>query len=300
MRISTLQLYQQGVNAMLDRQAELAKTQLQMATGKRVLAPSDDPTASTRVLKLSQLIDMNTQYQRNADAAQTRLSLEDSVLSQTGDLLQRVRELAVQAGNSTLTANDRAAIAVEVRTRLDELLQASNSKQANGKYLFAGYQTTTKPFNDAGGGSYSYAGDQGQQMLQIGPTRKLASADPGSKVFMQVDNGAGGVDSMFAVLADFATALEANTTPTTTLSRLDSAINQVLSTRASIGARLNTIDTQKSINDTFDLQLQKNRSSLADLDYAKAASRLQRQSLALQASQQSFIKIQSLSLFKYL
>jgi len=300
MRISTFQIYQQGVNAMLDQQASLAKTQQQMATGKNILAPSDDPAATTRILKLGELIDVNTQYQQNADAAQTRLSLEDSVLSQTGDILQRVRELAVQGNNASLTTNDRKAIALEVRTRLDELLQVSNSKEANGEYLFAGYQSTTQPFSDNGSGSYLYTGDQGQRILQVGPTRKVASTDSGDKVFMQVDNGAGGVDSMFAVLADFATALEANTPSATTLTRLDSAINKVLSTRASIGARLNTVDSQKGMNDAFDLQLRQNRSSLEDLDYAKAASRFQRQNLALQAAQQSFIKIQGLSLFKYI
>lgn len=300
MRISTSWIFQQGVNAMLDQQTTLAKTQQQLATGKRILAPSDDPSASTRVLELDQLIDTSKQYQRNSDYAQARLSLEETVLADVGDVLQRIRELAVRANNDTLSAGDRKAIAVEVRTNLDGLLQLSNSKDATGEYLFSGYKTGTQPFSDNGAGNYSYDGDQGERSLQIGPTRQVSVGDSGDNVFMKVDDGAGGISSMFAALYDFAVDLEANAPSTTTLTRLDSAIDEVLNTRASIGARLNTIDSQRSMNDSFDLLLQENRSTLEDLDYAEAVSRFERQLLALQASQQSFVKIEGLSLFNYL
>ena len=300
MRISTSWIFQQGVNAMLDQQTTLAKTQQQLATGKRILAPSDDPSASTRVLELDQLIDTSKQYQRNSDYAETRLKLEETVLAGVGDVLQRIRELAVRAINDTLSAADRKAIAVEVHTNLDGLLQLSNSKDATGEYLFSGYKTGTQPFSDNGAGNYSYDGDQGERSLQIGPTRQVSVGDSGDNVFMKVDDGAGGIGSMFEVLYDFAVDLEANAPSTTTLTRLDSAIDEVLNTRASIGARLNTIDSQRNMNDSFDLLLQENRSTLEDLDYAEAVSRFERQLLALQASQQSFVKIEGLSLFNYL
>ena len=300
MRISTSWIFQQGVNAMLDQQTTLAKTQQQLATGKRILAPSDDPSASTRVLELDQLIDTSKQYQRNSDYAEARLSLEETVLADVGDVLQRIRELAVRANNDTLSAGDRKSIAVEVRTNLDGLLQLSNSKDATGEYLFSGYKTGTQPFSDNGAGNYSYDGDQGERSLQIGPTRQVSVGDSGDSVFMKVDNGVGGIGSMFEALYDFAVDLEANAPSATTLTRLDSAIDEVLNTRASIGARLNTIDSQRSMNDSFDLLLQENRSTLQDLDYAEAVSRFERQLLALQASQQSFVKIEGLSLFNYL
>ena len=300
MRISTSWIFQQGVNAMLDQQTALAKTQQQLATGKRILAPSDDPSASTRVLELDQLIDTSQQYQRNSDYAETRLKLEEAVLTEVGDVLQRVRELAVRANNGTMSAGDRSAIAVEIRTNLDGLLNLANSKDATGEYLFAGNKTDTRPFIDNGAGNYSYDGDQGERSLQIGPSRQVSVGDSGDNVFMKVDNGAGGIGNMFEALYDFAVDLEANVPSTTPLTRLDSAIGEVLNTRASIGARLNTIDNQRNMNDSFDLMLQENRSTLEDLDYAEAVSRFERQLLALQASQQSFVKIEGLSLFNYL
>ena len=89
MRLSSSQIYQQAVNAMLSKQTELAKTQLQIATGKRVLTPSEDPTAAIRILDLNQVIKTTDQYQRNADFAETRLAFEESLLTEVGDEIGR-------------------------------------------------------------------------------------------------------------------------------------------------------------------------------------------------------------------
>ena len=300
MRISTSQMYYQGVTAMLDKQAELARTQQQLATGQRILAPSDDPAAATQAMQLEQIIETTRQYQRNADYAQSRLSLEETVLVEVGNILQRVRELAVRANNDTLSAGDRTAIAAEVRAVQQDLVQLANTQDANGEYIFAGFQTATVPFNDDGAGNFSYNGDQGQRALQIGDNRQVTIGDAGDQVFMRVDDGAGGFSSMFDVLYEFATDLEANAPNTTTLTRLDSALDNVLTVRAAIGARMNSIENQRGANDAFSLLMEENRSRLRDLDYAEAVSRFEQQMLALQASQQSFIKIEGLSLFNYL
>ena len=105
---------------------------------------------------------------------------------------------------------------------------------------------------------------------------------------------------MFSAVYDFAVDLEADNPSQTTLTRMDSALQQVSTARASVGARLNAIESQRGMNDAFVLALQQNRSSLADLDYAEASSRFQQQMLAMQASQQTFVKLQGLSLFNYL
>ncbi len=300
MRLSTSQIFQQSITAMQSQQTDLAKTQMQLSTGKQNLSPSDDPAAATRILDLNNVIETNTQYQRNADFANTRLYMEEAVLTEVGDILQRTRELSVQANNSTLSASDRQGIAFEVRENIKALVQLGNSKDATGEYLFSGFKTGTIPFTDDGAGNFTYQGDQGQRNLQIGAERQIAIGDSGDNVFMQVDDGAGGVSSMFSALYDFVIDLEANTPSATTLTRIDSALESVLDTRASVGARLNTIDNQKNANDSFSLLLQENRSSLEDLDYAEAISRFEQQLLALQASQQSFVKVQGLSLFNYL
>ncbi len=300
MRISTSQIYSQGVTSMLNKQAELAKTQLQLATGERILAPSDDPSAATRVMQLEQAVKSTEQYQRNADFADGRLGLEETVLVDVGNILQRVRELAVRANNDTLNAGDRSAIAVEVRGVLEDLMQLANTQDSNSEYMFAGFSTGTEPFTDDGAGNFSYVGDQGQRTVQIGVNRQVAIGDSGDDVFMNVDDGAGGKISMFATLYEFASDLEANAPTGVVLTRLDSAIDEVLTARSAIGARQNSIENQRGANDSFSLLLQENKSQLEDLDYAEAVSRFEQQMLALQASQQTFIKIEGLSLFNYL
>ena len=300
MRISTSWIFQQGISAMLDKQTALAKTQQQLATGKQILAPSDDPAAATRILDLNQVVDTISQYQRNADIADARLALEETALSGAVDILQRMRELSVQALNDTLGSDDRGAIAVEVRENIDALLQLSNSRDANGEYLFSGFKTGTESFSHDGSGNFSYAGDQGQRSLQIGASKQVPIGDSGDDVFMSIDDGAGSVSSMFNILYDFATDLEANNPSDITLTRLDSAIDRVSDTRASVGARMNVIEGQKNSNDSISLLMKENRSNLEDLDYAEAVSRFEQQLLALQASQQSFVKIQGLSLFNNL
>lgn len=216
MRISTNQQQLQSVQAMLEQQSRLARTQLQISTGQRILVPSDDPTGAKQMLDLGATIGTTGQYQRTADVAEARLGAEGNALQSTTSLLQRVRELAVQANNDTLSPSDRKAIAVEVRERLSELVGIANSLDANGEFLFGGYRATTKPFSVAPDGSVVYAGDQGQRQLQIGADRRIAVGDSGAAVFQAVRNGNGtfvidqGANTETAI-ADPGTVLDAAT-----------------------------------------------------------------------------------------
>jgi len=300
MRISTAQMFQQQVTAMLEQQVALSRTEQQLATGKRLVSAADDPAASLRSLQLGDRLTQNEQYLKNLDAAQGRLELEEGALASSVDVLQRVRELAVQALNATLGPGDLKSIEVEVRSRLEDLLSIANTQNANGEFLFAGYQVDTIPFSSDGSGNFAYNGDQGQQHLQVSQTRQLAAADNGADVFLGVTAAAGGITSNFDILNDFADALVAGTVSADTLTDIDTAMDQILVVRADVGSRLGAVDDQRSTNESFDLVLQKERADLVDLDYTEAISRFNQQLLALQASEQVFAKVQGLSLFDYL
>jgi len=300
MRISTAMLHQRAVDVMLDKQAELSKTEVQLASGKRVLTPSDDPAAMVRTLDLSEAASKLGQYQRNADAATARLTQEETALEGVGNLLQRVRELAVQASNGTMSAADRASIATEVRQHLDGFLQLANTRDANGEYLFAGFKTDTPPYSHDGVGNFSYQGDLGQRRLQVGDSREVAVGDAGPAIFDNLPANAGGTTGIGSILYDLATTLEAGNADTNALADLDSALGQVLDTRAAIGARLGAVDDQYQANEAFQVAVAEVRSSLEDLDYAEAISRYNQQLVALQAAQQSYAKVQGLSLFDYI
>ena len=191
MRISTSQMHERGLNAMLDQQADLSKTELQLATGRRILTPADDPTGSSRVLEVDQTKAAAEQHNRNADLAESRLELEEGVLGNTSDVLHRIRELALQANNDTQTNESRQSIAEEMRQLEEELMDLANTQDSEGAYLFAGNKGDTQAFTKDANGNVAYQGDQAQRHLQIGSSNQVAVGDPGSDIFMAVPEGNG-------------------------------------------------------------------------------------------------------------
>jgi flagellar hook-associated protein 3 FlgL len=304
MRISTVQMQNRAVTSMLDRQAELNKTQQQVASGKRILMPSDDVQGSTQILALNKIIDTNVQYSENATVVEARLVQEESSLGQGIDVLIRAKELAIQSGNTALTATERGYIAFEIREILSQVISIANTENSNGEYIFAGFNVDTAPIvtTAAGGGrfNYSYSGDVGQRNAQIGAARFIPVGDPGQGVFMDIPESGGGTESIFKTLETFAVSLEAGAISTTIEADLDSALQNFSGFRAQVGSRLNAIDSNRTLNSDIIFQGQKTLSSIEDLDYASAISRLNIQLSSLEASQQSFLKIQNLSLFNFL
>lgn len=301
MRVSTAQIFSQGVDAMLERQRELTQTELQLASGKRILHPADDPSAAARVLDLNEASQRLAQYQRNADMAQARLDQEESALFGIEDLLQRVRELAVQGNSDTLSAADRQSVAAEIWEHMDGFVQLANSRDANGEYIFGGYQSLTEPVSvvDINTGQFDYGVATGQRKLKIGDNREVAIGDPAS-IFKDFAAAAGGTTDLGNVIWSLATSLEAGNADPNALTDIDSALDQVLETHAKVGARMNAIADQQEANASVDLAVSDVRSTLEDLNYAEAVSRFNQQLTALQAAQQAFIKVQDLNLFNFL
>lgn len=395
MRISTSQIFDQNLAAMLQQQTKLAQTQLQVSTGKRILNPSDDPAGSVQLLNLQREASLSTQYLANADNATGKLENEEAVLASATDLLQRVRELAVQGLNGTNTPADRKAIAAEIGQLNQQLLALANTRDSNGDYLFAGFASNTQPYETLFG---DYRGDEGQRNLKIGPGVFVPTNDPASSVFeaplvattltadaantgtgtVSISDNSGVPDSfpaltlsynagqytvsdgqgnsasfdytagmrvnlgeldpafpsleitldgapadgdefgiekrvtetaqpLFRTLQNFANALAAdevgaNDSPNNSdvLINLSAAMNRIVDKQAELGGRMNAIDQQIEINESVAFNLEKNISELRDLDYAEAISRLTLQSTSLQAAQQSFARVQGLSLFNYL
>ncbi len=300
MRISTQMMQRLAVGSILDRQSSLSQTQQQLATGRKFLTPSEDPSASTQVLTNNQRLSITKQYQTNADRATSRLESEESILAAAGNSLQRIRELTVQSQNGLLGTNERGAIAAELDQRLAELMDLANSKDGSGEYLFSGFQGNTEPFVNSAPGVYDYQGDQGQRKLQVSPTRQIPTSDPGSALFVDLPYSGGGTQNIFKTIYDLSTALKSGTPVGAVLDDIDTSMDRLFSVRAEIGGRMNSIDSQKNINEQYTVQLEGLLSSIQDLDYAEAIGRLNLQLTGLQAAQQSFQKIQSLSLFNYI
>lgn len=396
MRISSWMLYQTGINGILDRQAELAKLQQQIASGRKLQTAADDPAGAAIALNLERGLADITQWNRNAERLRSRLAREETTLGEIGNVLTRVRELALTGANATQSSETRSMLATELRQIHSQLLELANTRDESGRYIFGGYQDGSAPFVKQGD-SVVFTGDAGERRLQIGPSRELGDTDSGYEVFMrtpggngdfrvssganngdiiitgaelrdraawsaddytldfaadgswQVRDGGGAViangmyeagqpisfrgvelrfegqpaagDSfqvsaassrdMFGIVQDL---IDAFATPAsnaadharmqnivfTALEELDGQNSNILSARAGVGARLAAVDQQLSINESAALEIEQARSNIVDLDYAKAISEMQMKLAGLQASQQSFVRIQGLKLFDFL
>lgn len=182
MRISTSMIYDSGVNQLGTLQSQLAKTQMQLSTNRRMLSAADDPVASARALEVTQSQSVNSQFATNRSNARAALSLEEVSLSGTGDLIKDVQELAVRAGSGTLNDADRLSLATELEGRMQDLLAIANTADGQGGYLFGGFNSSSVPFMRTATGA-SYNGDQGQRQLQVASSRQVALSDSGSAVF---------------------------------------------------------------------------------------------------------------------
>mgnify|MGYP000848939146 FL=1 len=299
LRIATSLIYQQSSKAINDRQVALAKVQQQLATGNRILDHADDPVGSARLLGLNEELGRYNQYQRNIDLASGRLNVEDSTLGDAGDLLQRARELTLQANNDTLNTEDRGFIATEIRQLHSQMLNLANTRDGDGEYLFAGFKSHTQPFDASG----NYQGDQGQRSIQAGSYLDVPVGDSGQKVFeTDPSDPTKGVFATLDTLADELASPSANfhNVMADTLTRLDQHFDNLNAVRTEVGARLKALDDQQNTNSDFVVHLRETISDVGDLDYPEAATRLSYATFVLQAAQQSFVSIQNLSLFNYM
>ena len=188
MRISTIQAFNNGVQGMQNNYSNVTRTQEQISSGKRIMTPADDPVGSVRLLQLDQQAGKLAQYKGNLTAANNSLMLEEATLGSVNNVLQRIREIALQAGNGALDKGGREALAQELAGREEELFGLMNSKNARGEYLFGGYMSENQPFVRDADGRYKYEGDEGQRFIDIAGSTSIAINDNGKDLFVDVLN----------------------------------------------------------------------------------------------------------------
>ncbi len=304
MRISTQLIFETASNRMSDLQNRLQKTQEQIGSGRRILSPADDPVAATRALDITQSQSINSQYGVNRQYAKNTLGQVEGTLAGVTELMKDVKDAIITAGNGTLGDSERGFIATELNGRLQQLLGLANSRDSAGNYLFSGFQSNTPAFFQTATGA-TYQGDPGQQKLQVDAFRQMAVSSPGSTVF-QGGLPPGGASDVFKTITDLVNLL--NTPGTAGLTaglatagaNMDSALDNVLTVRASVGSNLQELDALDNVGTDRDLQYSKVLSELQDLDYTQAVTQLSMQQVALEAAQKSFVKTSGLSLFNFI
>ncbi|GHA84263.1 flagellar hook-associated protein FlgL [Modicisalibacter luteus] len=408
MRISTVTMFESSLSSMNRQQGEFMKVGQQIASGRRVVNPSDDPQAASRAVGVSQSMAVSQQYADARVSARNALSQEESVLNSVSDSIASAKTLIVQAGNGTLTDADRASIATELKGIYENLLGQANVTNGNGTYLFGGYKDDAPPFVK-NGGEVTYQGSTNVRAQQVDSSRQMPVGNSGKEIFESVHSGAGYVAtadaansgsviftgptrvnaadpgygekytiqftdgenyqildeddnpikldrddngtpedtfsytsgetitfagisinlegkpaandeialakapdrSLFTTLENAIAALDSTTetdaakaslqnTLSTVSRELDNSLDNVLTVRASVGARLNELDVLDDVGGNRTLNYEQTMSDLVDLDYARAISDYTLRQVGLQASQKAFVDIQGMSLFDQL
>lgn len=189
MRISNNQIFDRAINGVLDNQIGLSETQQQLSSGKKILTPSDDPVGAANVVRLTEELDQITQFKRNNTLLQNSLGQEEAVLRNITDSVNRARTLVIQSNNGINTDQDRSAIANEISQIRDEVFDLMNSRDPDGNYIFAGNQSDSPAFAfdaTATGNRYTFAGDDGQNKIQLSSNVTIADGDSGKNVFENV------------------------------------------------------------------------------------------------------------------
>ena len=217
--------------------------QNQLASGKNIRRPSDDPSGASKALKLRSDLSMNEQYIKNTDNAISWLSITENALRDVGDSLQRARELTVQAANETLSPDNRAAIADEIEQIQQHIFNVGNSTYA-GRYIFAGFRTDAPAFSQ-GAGHIVFDGNAGEIAFEVGVGNRIAVNVTGGPV---VPGGPSGVDiaGLYSTLENLEDNLRGTVTPPvsidTFLTEIDGHARLALSHRSAIGAKSNRFE----------------------------------------------------------
>ncbi|WP_445011151.1 flagellar hook-associated protein FlgL [Vreelandella stevensii] len=413
MRISSVTMFEQSTASINRQQSDFLKVSQQIASGRRVVNPSDDPQAASRAVGVDQSKAITEQYADARISARNSLSQTESILNSISDAVISAKTLLVQASSDTLSDVDRESIASELKGIYETLIGQANATDGNGRYIFGGYKDNAPPFVKSADGSVEYVGDSNGREQRVDASRLMPVTENGVTIFQQVPSGAGytaeaNVANQGSVVisgpqvvnvndpdygdsfrvrfaengdeepiytlqqfdgtdwqdvagqveqpydasgqqlsfggvnitlrgaseagdeiliarsgseqrpADLFRTMEAairvletpaeNTsqkaalrnTLNTSMRDLDNALDNVLTVRASAGARLNELDVIDAVGSNRMLNYEQTLSDLVDLDYASAISEYSLRQVGLQAAQRAFVDIKGMSLFDYM
>lgn len=259
---------------------DIARGQTEISTTRRIQAPSDDPVAAARVSEIGRTQANEASFKSNLDLANALSAGAETVLETAANAVTRAHELMVAGANGTLSATNRAAMALELRSIAAEITTLKDARDARGNRLFmSGWA------------------------LQIPVAAGLAVTAVGTReeVFETVPT-AGGPRDLAAIVADAATALESGSSATigASIAELVAGVEHVASVRGQQGARGNRIDQLVERFETAKIQLAEERSALEDTDVRDAIARIQAKQLTLDAAQAVFARVNQSTLFDIL
>ncbi|MCC2641805.1 MAG: putative Second flagellar hook-filament junction protein FlgL [Nitrospira sp.] len=295
MRVADQQIYGTLLGNLQRARGGILSAQEQISSQRKVSNPSDDPSAFGHIVLDKSALSQTTQWIRNIDFGASRVDAADQALSQTQNLITRVRELTIQAGSDTTSSQGRETIAKEVRQLQRQLVQLGNT-EVTGQAIFGGTKTDVSPFVFTSGDTVAYQGNAETQSIAVSENQTVQILIPGSSIF----TGSG--SNIFDSLRDLLTAMEGNDLNgiQAGIGDLDSATAQISDAQGTVGALANRLQVTREALETASLTISKSISVNQDADLATAITQLRLQEVAVDAASQAFARIFDTSLLNYL
>lgn len=281
--------------------AQLATLQQQASTGYRINQPSDDPVGEMEVLSGQDQYNQLTTYQKNITDAQSKLNSSVSTLTQVSDLLTQAKDLGLEGSNSTNTASGYQAMAAQVNSILNEVVQLANTQQ-NGQYLYGGTaSSTTAPFSYNAQGQLAYNGSTQALNEPIGQGQQVQTLYAGNQIFQSPD--------VFQLLSSLSSDLSnvSNLSPAAqvsaiqqTLQGLDNANTNILNITGQQSASLQNLQGVSQQIQNVQLQTKTQIGNVQNADISQVVINLQEQQNLLQATLDSTARVLSTSLLDFL
>jgi flagellar hook-associated protein 3 FlgL len=303
MRVTTSMIAGNLIARLAQTTERIYQLQGQIASGKRVLRPSDDPTAAARARSLHSDLAQIGRYADNVSYATNLLQDLDGTLSAIANVVRDARDIAVQAANPTLTQNQPVALAAQVDQLIGRLVSLGNT-QRDGRYIFAGHRTLTQPFAASGSPPppVDYSGDSGQMQIEVAQGETVVANITGDTLFNAGGAANPALDDLFTTLThlrDEILAGDANAV-SARLADLDAHLSRVLELRAEVGGRVNRLQLSADRLDNMRISLSEMASKAEDADLARAVVDLQTQQNIYQATAASAAQIGQLTLLDFL
>lgn len=289
MRISNASLHQRVLKNLQSNLVRLARAQDKATTGLRVSRPSDDPVATTRILRGDSQLQAIAQHRRNVTAVRTRLDTQEAVLDQVTDILGRAKELGMVGGSSNSTPEGRRAMGLEVGRLLEQVVALGNTRIGD-EFVFGGTATGSPPFQPDG----TYVGNTGVRRTELQPGQVVEFGHHGQELL--VDTG------VIATLTSLRDQLLGNDPDAvrTTLTTLDTSFGQVQGFIGDVGARVRQLDVTLQNLEALDAGETIRRSALMDVPLEEAAMELAGVQTSLQAAMLATSRLLQTSLTEYL
>ncbi|MDQ0659998.1 flagellar hook-associated protein FlgL [Paenibacillus sp. W2I17] len=305
MRITNNMLSSQLILNLNRNAQQMNNTQTQLATGRKINKPSDDPVGITYSLRYRAELSSNEQYQKNVDSTISWLDFNDTVMDQAGSVVERLRELTVQAGTGTNPQAALDSINEEVMQLKAQLVDIANST-LNGKYVFNGETYDVKPYDFpvSADGSFdttnaaSVVTDSGKINFIVGESIQLPINVTGNEVFGDSTEA----DNLFVIFNTISQALASGDQKEVSnqLANIDTRTNKMLAIRAEIGAKTNRVELMQGRLSDLEVNLTDLQAKVEDADYAELSIKSKIQENIYNASLSAGAKIISQSLVDFL